>query len=190
MKALLAVLAGCAAVGLATGPAAAQIAQAPGAPVAGICIYSENALLGRSEAGVAANRQLAAFQQSASADVGAQRDKLVADVRALDAQKVQLPGATYAQRQADLQRRAQDLQTLSQVRNDQLARTRDAAISEISRAALPLLNAVIATHRCSVVFNGASVYTINPAMDLTGEVIQRLNASLPSVTLQLAAPRS
>jgi outer membrane protein len=175
---------------LVSGSASAQIVQAPGAPLAGLCVYSESSLLGQSAAGVAANRQLAQIQQSVNGELVTLRDKLVADDRALTAQKAQLPAADFNQRTAALQARARDLDALARTRDNQLARTRDDAVSQISRAALPLFNASLTAHGCAIVFDRTPVYSVNPVMDLTGDVIQRLNSVMTSITLQLAAPQA
>ncbi len=175
---------------LVSGPALAQIVQAPGAPILGVCVYSESSLLGQSAAGIAANRQLAQIQQSVNAEFVAQRDKLVADDRALTAQKAQLTAADFNQRTAALQARARDLDALAKTRDNQLARTRDDAVGQISRAALPLFNASLTAHHCAIVFDRTPVYSVNPTMDLTGDVIQRLNGVMTSITLQLAAPQA
>jgi outer membrane protein len=168
-------------------PAAAQVVAAPGAPLAGVCVYSENVLLGQSQAGVSANRQLTQIQASVNNELRALQDKLVADDQALTAQKAALQAAEFSQRTTALQARARDLQNLSNVRNGQLTRTRDGAIAQISKAALPLLNASLTAHHCAIVLDKGPVYTVNPAMDLTGEVIQQLNAALPAITVTLAS---
>jgi outer membrane protein len=172
---------------LGGGPVAAQVAQAPGAPIAGLCVYSENVILGQSQAGASANQQLVQLQTSINNELRATRDKLVADDQALTAQKATLAAADFAQRTTALQTRARDLQNLSNVRNGQLTRTRDSAIAQISKAALPLLNASLTAHGCAIVLDKAPVYSVNPAMDLTGEVMQRLNAALPAITVTLAS---
>ena len=60
---------------------------------------------------------------------------------------------------------------------------------QIGAAALPALNAALTAHRCSIVLDKGRVYSVNAAMDLTPEVIQKVNAALPTITLQLAAPQ-
>jgi len=174
------------AVAVAVSPAQAQIIAAPGAPLTGVCVYSENVVLGQSQAGASANQQLSQLQQSANAELRAARDRLVADDQALTAQKARLPAADFAQKTAELQTRARDLQNLANARNAQLTRTRDGAIAQISKAAAPILNASLAARRCAIVLDKGPIYSVNPAMDLTGEVIQRLNATLPAITVTLA----
>lgn len=170
--------------------ASAQVVQASGAPIVGVCVYSENAMLGQSQAGLAANQQLAQLQQSVNADLRATRDKLVADDRTLTSQKAQLSAADFTQRAADLQRRARDLESLSRVRDNQLSRTRDEAVGRISKAALPVFNASLTAHRCAIVLDKGPVYSVNPVMDLTGEVVQGVNAAMPSISVPLAAPQT
>ncbi len=173
---------------LASG-AAAQVVAAPGAPVAGVCVYSEEVVLSQSQAGMAANQQLAKLQQSVNADLKPANDALVNEARALEGRKASMAAAQYQQSVADLQRRAQAQDTLARTRNDQLVRTRDEAARQIGTAALPALNAVLTAHRCSIVIDKGRVYSVNAAMDLTPEVIQRVNTALPTVNLQLAPPQ-
>jgi len=185
-----AALAGALAVLCAALPAAAQIAQAPGVPLKGFCVYSEQNLLGQSQVGVVANQKLAQIQQSVTAEIKTTTDQLVAEARALDAKKATTPAAQYQQQVADIQRRAKDEDALTRVRNDQLGRTRDDAIARITKAAVPLFNASLAAHGCAIVLDKAPVYSVNPAMDLTPEVTQKLNAVMTTIDVQLAAPRT
>jgi outer membrane protein len=171
-------------------PAVAQVTPASGAPLAGLCVYSENVILGQSQVGASANQQLSQLQTSINNELRAARDKLVADDQALTAKKAQLSAADFAAQGAALQARARDLQALANTRNGQLTRTRDGAIAQISKAALPLLNASLTAHGCAIVLDKGPVYSVNPAMDLTAEVMQRLNATLPATTITLAAPAS
>jgi outer membrane protein len=123
-------------------------------------------------------------------ELRALRDKLIADDRALTAQKAQLAAADFSQKAAALQTRARELDTLTRTRDSQLTRTRDDAVAQISKAALPLLNASLVAHRCAIVFDRTPVYSVNPVMDLTGDVIQMLNSAMPSISVQLAAPQA
>jgi Skp family chaperone for outer membrane proteins len=169
--------------------AVAQIVAAPGAPLAGVCVYSQEMVLSQSQAGIAANQQLARLQQGVTAELKPANDTLLGDARALEARKASTPAAQYQQSAIDLQRRAQAQDTLSRTRSDQLVRTRDTAVGQIGTAALPALNAALTAHRCSIVIDKGRVYSVNAAMDLTPEVIQKVNAALPTITLQLAAPQ-
>jgi len=167
----------------------AQVVAAPGAPLAGVCVYSEEMILSQSLAGIAANQQLARLQEGVNAELKPANDALVNEATALQARKASTPTAQYEQSGADLQRRAQAQDALARTRNDQLVRTRDGVVRQIGTAALPALNAALTAHRCSIVLDKSRVYSVNAAMDLTPEVIQKVNAALPTVNLQLAAPQ-
>jgi outer membrane protein len=186
----LALLLGDAVALTAVIPAAtAQVVAAPGAPIAGVCVYSNEMTLAQSQAGISANQQLAKIQQTVTAELKPANDALVSEARALEARKASTPAAQYQQSAADLERRAQAQDALSRTRNDQLVRTRDEAVRQIGTAALPALNAALTAHRCSIVLDKNRVYSVNAAMDLTPEVIQKVNAALPTITVQLAAPQ-
>ena len=182
-------LGSAAALAVLASAANAQVVAAPGAPLAGVCVYSEEMTLTQSQAGAAANQQLAKMQQSVGAELKTTNDALISEAKALEARKASTPAAQYQQSASDLQRRAQAQDALTRTRNDQLGRTRDAAVRQIGAAALPALNAALTAHRCSIVLDKGRVYSVNAAMDLTPEVIQKVNAALPTVTLQLAAPQ-
>ena len=173
---------------LLAGGASAQITPAPGAPLAGVCVYSEEMLLTQSAAGVSANQQLATLQRSVSSQIQASNEALVNEAKALEARKATIPAAQYQQSVADLQRRAKDQDDLRRTRADQLVRTRDQAAAKIDAAAVPALNASLTAHRCAIVIDKGRVYSVNAAMDLTAEVMQKVNAALPTVTVELAAP--
>jgi Skp family chaperone for outer membrane proteins len=175
-------------VTLASG-ANAQVVAAPGAPLPGVCVYSEELTLSQTQAAIAANQQLAKMQQTVNGEVKPTNDALISEAKGLEARKASMPAAQYQQSATDLQRRAQAQDALIRTRNDQLARTRDQAVRQIGAAALPALNAALTAHRCSVVLDKGRIYSVNAAMDLTPEVIQKVNAALPTVTLQLAPPQ-
>ena len=166
-------------------PAGAQVAPAAGAPIHGVCIYSQNEMLGQSQAGKIGTQKLVALQSGIDAELKPAADKLTADAKDLGARRGGMAASAYQQQVADLQRRAKDLDALDRARKDQLARTRNDAIARINRVALPLFNASVAAHGCALVLDKAPLYTANPAMDLTPDVVRRLDAALPSIDVQL-----
>jgi outer membrane protein len=185
----IAILGGAALLATLASGANAQVVAAPGAPLAGVCVYSEELTLSQTQAAIAANQQLAKMQQTVNGEVKPTNDALISEAKGLEARKASMPAAQYQQSATDLQRRAQAQDALIRTRNDQLARTRDQAVRQIGAAALPALNAALTAHRCSVVLDKGRIYSVNAAMDLTPEVIQKVNAALPTVTLQLAPPQ-
>jgi len=179
-------LLGLAAIGAT--PAPAQGVSASDPPIGGVCIYSKNNMLGRSLAGLSAHEQLAQLQQSSDIDLAAQRNHLVADERTLTGEKTRMLVSTYDRRSESLQHRADRLTALSRIRARQIAQTRTEAFGRIAAAAEPLLTASVADHHCAILLDRGAGYSVNPDMDLTGDVIARLNGVMPTISLQLAAP--
>jgi Skp family chaperone for outer membrane proteins len=178
-------------LGLATmsaGAAPAQGAPVSDPPIGGVCIYSKNNMLGRSLAGLSAHEQLAQLQQSSDIDLASQRNRLVADQRMLAGEKSRMLLATFDRRSESLQHRSDRLIALSRIRARQIAETRTEAFGRIAAAAEPMLTASVADHHCAILLDRGAGYSVNPDMDLTNDVISRLNGVMPTVSLQLAAP--
>jgi len=166
-------------------PASAQVAPAAGAPIHGVCIYSQNEMVGQSQAGRIGAQKLLALQNAIDGELKPTADKLTADAKDLAARRGGMPSASYQQQVGDLQRRARDLESLDRARKDQVARTRSDVIARIGRVAQPLFSASVAEHGCALVLDKAPHYAANPAMDLTPDVARRLDAALPSIDVQL-----
>jgi Skp family chaperone for outer membrane proteins len=195
-RALAAVLICGTAAALPAGPARSQAAQpaapAPtyGPPLNGVCVFNRRAALDRSSAGQSVAQQLGQFAQGIKGELTAQRTAIVADDRALAQRKASTPPAQYEQSVNALKGRYAALDRASHVRQDQLDRTSRDAVGLIGRAMLAPLSQVITQRKCSLVVDTGVVFGANPAMDITGSVIQLLNARLPSVTVRLAPPRA
>ena len=188
----LALLAASAASAQAQAPAAPDPAAAAntniptyGPPLPGVCIFSRDTALGTSQAGVSVIQQLSAMETSAKADLDKERDSITAEDKSLGADKAKLPPAKYQERQAALQQRVQTYEATIQIRNNQFARTREKAMDQIAQTVTPILVSSITAHKCSLVIERGGIYGGNAAMDLTPEVIQKLNAAMPTYAVTL-----
>jgi Skp family chaperone for outer membrane proteins len=168
--------------------AEAQALRSAGAPIGGVCVYSENSVVTDSRAGIGAFEELAQLKQSMDADMRAARDKLVADERSLTSRQGQIPAAEFNAGTADLLKRAQDLAALTRTRESQVTRTWDGVVAQIRQAAQGQMNASAAAHHCAMILDRGAGYHVGSGMDLTADVTQRLNGVMPSVNLQLAPP--
>jgi len=177
-------------IAAAAGMAASASAQtrSAGPPIGGVCVYSENSVVTDSKAGIEAFEELAQLKQSMDADMRAARDKLVADERSLTSRQGQIPAAEFNNGTADLLKRAQDLAALTRTRENQVTRTWDGVVAQIRQAAQGQMTASAAAHHCAMILDRGAGYHVGSGMDLTGDVTQRLNGVMPTVTLQLAPP--
>jgi Skp family chaperone for outer membrane proteins len=173
---------------MSAGPAPAQGVTVSDPPIGGVCIYSKNNMLGRSLAGLSAHEQLAQLQQSSDIDLTSQRNRLVADERMLTGEKSRMLLSTYERRSESLQHRAERLAALARIRARQIAETRTEAFGRIAAAAEPQLTASVADHHCAILLDRGAGYSVTPEMDLTNDVINRLNGVMPTISLQLTPP--
>jgi outer membrane protein len=81
-----------------------------------------------------------------------------------------------------VQQRIQEAQGLEQTRQDELRYTLSEQRRLISEAVEPILVAVYQERGCGMLLDRESVFILNPAMDVTDMVIQRLNTALPTLS--------
>lgn len=167
---------------LAAGSAAAQ-AQAPANPgpvIPGVCVFHNDRMLAQSTAGQA----LQAGMQRLVTEVQGELAPYGATLQT-EAQRLQQGGQAAdpdGSAARAWQQRAQEAQQLEQTRQQELQYTQQMQIRAIGQAADPILVAVYQERGCGLLLDRSAVYISNPAMDVTDLVIQRLNASLPSIS--------
>ncbi|RZI99966.1 MAG: OmpH family outer membrane protein [Brevundimonas sp.] len=177
---------------MATTPAAAQT-QAPANPgpvIPGICAYSSSILLARSTAGQSVRVRLQALEQEVQGELAPYQQQIQTEDQAISAAGAALAEPQRSQRIQALQQRAQEYQQLAQSRTADLRYTLNQQLEAIENAAGPIATAVYQERGCGVLLNAdQGVNYINPAMDITATVLERLNAQLPSLTFnRLQAP--
>lgn len=177
------------AIALMTMPAAPAMAQQrpvtvqPGGPmIPGLCIYSSGRGIGASKLGAYVLQRLETLGGQANAEINGMRDQLQADDQALSA-RVQANPPTIQQAQAEqsalaLRQRAQNLSNLIQVRQREIDLTQQKAFERISNETLPLIEQVIQTRGCSVVLEQQATIYAAQAMDITSDVVARLDAKI------------
>jgi Skp family chaperone for outer membrane proteins len=90
------------------------------------------------------------------------------------------PEALSAKRE-DLQKRAAELQKLVNDKRRQLGTVSSAALNEVRNAMLQVVGDLSSEHGFNIVLPSNTVLMFSPKVDLTDEVIKRLDQALPSV---------
>ena len=171
----------------AAAPAAAAISHGP--PITGICVFSRQGAIGASAAGKAASARLDQLTQVVKAEVQPKETALQNDARTFSTQRASLAAEARTKQEQALTTRAEELRTLSQTRGQQLEATRAKALEQIAAKLGPIAQAVYQSHNCSLLLNGDdAVFASNPAMDITPQVVQQLNAQLPTLSFDLERP--
>jgi Skp family chaperone for outer membrane proteins len=184
MKALtLGALAIVALTATATGASAqASGPTNPGPAIPGVCVYYNQRLLGQSTVGQAVQTRMQQLSQEVQAELQPYATAIQSEAQQLQASGASLPADQLQTRRQALQQRAQEAQQLEQTRDAELRYTLAAQRQAISQAVEPLLVAVYQEKGCGIMIDRESVFMMNPAMDVTDTVIQRLNTALPTLT--------
>ena len=164
-----------------TGPALPPITHGPA--LAGVCVYYDERAVGSSTAGQAAGARMQQLRAQIAAELQAEQTGIQTDATALNAKKATLTPEQFAQQAQPIQQRGQALEAKAQQRQRELEATASKAGQRIHVAIDPVLRSAYQSHGCSMLLNGdQAVYLVNPAMDLTPQVVTGLNASLPTLT--------
>lgn len=171
-------------VSLAASAAAAQTAgpSNPGPVIPGLCVYHNERLLAQSTAGQSVASGIQRLVGEVTAELQPYGAAIETEAQALQQGQGSIPAQEFEQRRAALAQRANEARQLEQTRDAELRYTRGVQLQAIAQAVDPILVAVYQERGCGILVDRESVYIVNPAMDVTDVVIQRLNTQLPSLS--------
>ncbi|MFS0709767.1 OmpH family outer membrane protein [Brevundimonas sp. 3P9-tot-E] len=172
---------------LASLTASAALAQTqgpanPGPVIPGVCVYFNQRVLAQSTAGQAVQTRMEQLAQEVQGELQPYATAIQTEVQALQQGAATIPADQMNQRRQALQQRVQEAQQLEGTRENELRYTLAEQRRKISEAVEPLLVAVYQEKGCGIMIDRESVFILNPAMDVTDTVIQRLNAQLPTLS--------
>ena len=172
---------------LASLTASAALAQTqgpanPGPAIPGVCVYFNQRVLAQSTVGQAVQTRMEQLAQEVQGEIAPYATQLQTEYQALQAGASTIPADQMNQRRQALQQRAQEAQQLEQTRDGELRYTLAEQRRKISEAIEPILVAVYQEKGCGILIDRESVFIMNPAMDVTATVIQRVNAALPTLS--------
>ncbi|WP_292082679.1 MULTISPECIES: OmpH family outer membrane protein [unclassified Brevundimonas] len=154
----------------------------PGPVIPGVCVYFNQQALAQSTVGQAVQARMEQLAQEVQGEITPYATQLQTEYQALQQGATTIPADQLNQRRQALQQRAQEAQQLEQTRDNELRYTLAEQRKKISEAIEPILVAVYQEKGCGILVDRESVFIMNPAMDVTPLVIQRLNTALPTVS--------
>jgi Skp family chaperone for outer membrane proteins len=187
-----------AALALAAVPAFAQ-GQAPKAPASApaqaqqidppvIAVVDVNEVVSRSKAGRALQPQFEKLKKSYEDELSKNRDALTAEAKQLDGQRNVLAPEAFQQKVNALRQKEQTLATQINERKRVLDATLGNGLAEI-RNVLFQVSADIARERgINIVLPKETVVIIARNLEITDEVLRRVDEKMPSYTLKVAQP--
>lgn len=152
----------------------------PGPVIPGVCVYFNQRLLAQSTVGQAVQARMEALAGEVQGELAPYGTAIQTELTALQ-QGGQAADPDGARRTA-LQQRIQEAQGLEETRQNELRYTLSEQRRLISAAVEPILVAVYQEQGCGILIDRESVFILNPAMDVTDTVIQRLNTALPTLS--------
>ncbi len=174
--------------GMVAFSAQAAVAQSqltnPGPALPGVCVYHNERMLAQSSAGQSLNQGMQRLVQEVQGELEPYGTAIQSEAQAIQALSEDQRGP----RVQALQQRIQEAQQLEQTRDVELRYTRAQQINVIAQAVDPIIVAVYQERGCGLLLDRESVYVMNPAMDITDTVIERLNGQLPSLSFSRQAP--
>jgi Skp family chaperone for outer membrane proteins len=174
---LLSSLALAQAVAPAPGPSAGGASGFGGPLVPGVCVISQDAVIGRSHAGESAAERLKAQAAKLSADLSAEQRHLVAREQAVSAKRATLtPQQLQAEAKA-LGEKERSLQAEAASRQHELEQSKSVMIRTLLDQAHPAIAKAYAAHGCGLLLAREAVVGGNLANDLTDEVVAAMNAT-------------
>lgn len=160
-----------------------------GQPIPGLCVIFNQQVLAQSAAGQAVAARMQQLATEVEGELQPYATTIQSEAQALQAGASTIPADQLQQRRTALQQRAQEAQQLEQTRTNELRYTLARQREAIATAVEPIMVAVYQERGCSVLLERENAYIVNPAMDVTATVIERLNTQLPTLTFnRMAVP--
>lgn len=190
MRSIVKGLALCAGLALAAGiTVMPQVpAHAEEAEPATIAFVDVPRIMRDSAAAKSVRTQLERQEKAYEAEIKAQTDKLRADEDALKKQRASIAADAFAAKQKEFQGKVDALRQQVERRRQQMSFAQDDAMKKLE----PVFNQIVAEVAkevgATVVLDTARVLVSSNNLDITDTVMSRLDAKLPSITVNFNAP--
>ena len=156
--------------------AAPGIVEGPAIP--GLCVLSADQAIATSTVGKYVGGRMTQIVAQVKAELTPDETSLSNDAKALDAARPTLDAATFQSRAQALQTRANALRQKQDLRQREVSETQKKAVNRIAQELEPIARQLYQQKHCSALIDKGSVMMVNPAMDMTNEVVAGLNARI------------
>jgi Skp family chaperone for outer membrane proteins len=164
-------------------PASSAWAQKRSAPV--IAVVDAGQIMQNSEAAKAVRNQIEKIGKNYDQGLTAEKDRLEKEQQELEQQRATLAADAFQQKQRDFQQKVAAFERELQERRRKLAEVDSNAAEQIRAALIQVVDQISKEMGLNLVMTRADVIHADPGMDITTEVLRRLNAKLPTVAVQV-----
>lgn len=167
-------------------PAAAQDSQRL---LAKIAILDVERVLTQSEAGKNALKQIGDQRKRYQDEISKAEDQLRSEERDLVQARATLAAEAFDEKRRAFERKVQDTQRMVQQRSGTIDGMMRNAREQIGKAALAALQELIKERGFNVVLDRKQIVATDPGLEVTDEVLARVNKRLPSIKVEAAATK-
>lgn len=169
-------------LGLSSAPAQDEAGGPPLDPAV-IAVIDYQKLLRESDAAQSIRAQVEARRDVFERELAAERERLEAEDRRLNAARPQLTPEAYRDRRRVFEADVADVQRLVQRRRRELDSASGQAFQEIRDTVVDIIDDLSQIYRFNVVLPRSDVLVFAPELDLTPDVMAELDARLPEVPI-------
>lgn len=137
-----------------------------------------------SKAATSVRDQLKSKQKSFQADLDAKEKALYAEDQALAKQKDSADKAGFEKKVKDFREKAASEQRAVQAKKAQLDKAFSAALEEIQKNVVDIVKQVASEKKMNLVVSSTQVLYGDDSLDVTDEVLKRLDSKLPTVNVK------
>lgn len=166
------------------GLAAPALAQQPS-----IAVLNEERVLRESAVGQHIQTRMQAIAQEIDAELTAMGQPIQQETERLNAETASMTPQAIQQRPDMMQRiealnqQAQQFEIARRARQQEIVQTERQAMRPVYEALQPILEAVVAEREIDILIDRANLVFASPDVDISDDVIARLNQQLPTVTV-------
>lgn len=153
------------------------------AVVFGFGVVDTRAVLEKAQASLKLREQIEAERAKQLPEATALQNQIRQSRDELERQRLVLSPEAYAERRRAFEQQLQDIDRQMQEKARPIAEAAQAAARQIEDAALKIVDAIAREKNVVMVFRREQILLADRRLDLTDEVIARLNKELPRVTL-------
>lgn len=168
----------------APAPAPAQPQTKPGPVIAGVCVYSNEAVMANAAVSKAAAQRLQQINQQAEAELEPDAQTLEKERAGLAAQQKTLTKDKFDPLAQAFMGKVKAFQDKAFIVNQELGRTEQDANVKVAQLVAPALSATYEGKNCGMLVDRKAVLFANPAMDITADVIKKLDDSKVAVDIK------
>jgi len=148
-----------------------------------IAVVSIDRVLSQSAAARAVGQQVQATRDSYRSEIQAEENTLREANQALSQKQTLLDSTAFQAERRKFEQQVRDVQQKVQQRNASLQETQRKATQEIMKTIRKIVFDLSVERGYSLVLRNAQTLIVHETMDITAEVLNRLNTQLPTVSL-------